>query len=198
MRDRSGNGWQRFGEPRQAGNRVDSQTTPQRSASEGWRRVGGSAAVPGASGESLAPPRSRDSGGSGATYGRESRGWERFGAVPDSGSTRSNRGFEGDTGSSVNVNPPMVRDRSGSFGGSYGRSQSIPRMESPRSGGSMSAPARGSMGGLGVGGGSRGPSGGGPSMSGPRMQSAPNVGGGAPSRGGGGGGGSVSRGGRGR
>ena len=203
MRGRSGNGWQRFGEPRQADN---GQTAPQRSASEGWRRVGGSAGVPSASGESLAPARSRESGGTGSTYGRESRGWERFGAVPDAGSARSNRGIDSDSGSSVNINPPMVRDRSGSFGGSYGRSQSIPRSESPRSYGgprmespSMSAPARGSsIGGFGVGGGSRGPSGGGPSMSGPRMQSAPSAGGGTPSRGSDGGGGSVSRGSSGR
>ena len=169
----------------------------------GWRRFGD----PGSRGAGGSSDRSVDAGAaasssSGRSSSDSNSGWRR---LDNSGGSRSNSAPEGwgrggrsearPSGSDVQVNPPIVRDRSGDNGGASRRSE--PRYEAPRSSASDSGSAPAWSGG----GRSGGASGGGGrsserSYEAPRSSGRDNGGGGDSSRssapafsGGGGGGG---------
>ncbi|MFN0165965.1 MAG: DUF6600 domain-containing protein [Bryobacteraceae bacterium] len=184
---RGGDNWRRFGD--RTGDRGDrgQEAAPAtrgygRSESRGRfeGRVSGADVSPAhidparstpPSGESA--PAAHDS--SGATERVEgSSGYGRASGFGDSGNrsreSRSNSGFSGSRSESLNVSPPIVRQRSeyGGGGGSWGRGNPTPRASAPSSGGGgsgshASAPSSGGGdgGGRSSGGGGRGGDGGG-------------------------------------
>ena len=205
-RSADGGGWRTFGDSgRRSSSGGESAGTGARSSgggegttargssssdSGGWRRFGD----PGSRGGGSSSDRSSDTSSSSGRSSDNNSGWRR---LDNSGGSRSNSASEGwgrggrsearPSGSDVQVNPPIVRDRGGDNGGGSRRSE--PRYEAPRSSGNDngSAPAWSGGGGGGRSGGGDG--GGGRSSGG---------GGGGRSGGDGGGGRSGGGGGRGR
>ncbi len=92
-------------------------------------------------------------------YGRASGSGDNGGRSREAAPSRSNRGFGGFRGESLNVSPPIVRQRSDNGGGSSRGGGSSSRMSAPSSGGGGGSRASATS--SGGGGGGRGSSGGG-------------------------------------